>query len=225
MAIPLYLRDPFATYKRQLPDSYEPNGIVKATRIFVGGTVDFTVWSGQETTISPGWQYTSEYDQTSNIILFGEVGFFGAAAAWKAVQAGYVSTDDFIEKIKENARYYGQSQVFQDAIEILLQYENIDVARRLATIGLQSYPENEALQNYAKALAPPKLMQTGTNVGRDHSKSLKWLSINSGKYVGQWVALRDGVLICTAPSRKLLVEMLGNTAKDESILLSRIPEY
>ncbi len=190
---------------------------------YSGGTINFVEWSKPETSKAPGYFYPLLFDQTSDYISMDEFNTFQVATDWDNVEKGNTTVEMFVEKVRRSAHLPNPNTIFREAIQVAIQNEAINVARLLVKVGLQDYPDSTVLRNYEKALAPPKVIKTGTRAGRDYSKSMQWLSAHSHEYVGQWVALRDGELIDKAASRKLLIELIGDASQEPNVLLSRIP--
>ena len=145
------------------------------------------------------------------------------AAVWDVVLQQRESQEFFVNWVQQQALQYGDQTWFQDAIQLTLQNDALEITRALVASALKMYPESHIFHEYERTLAPPKVLQTGTRAGRDYSKSMHWLSDHSHEYVGQWVALRDGELIATSLTRLGLIEKIGDLHQDPGVLLSRIP--
>lgn len=83
------------------------------------------------------------------------------------------------------------------------------MARNLATEGTHRYPQHEYLAKLAYILAPPKYLgsqpaspSTGANV--------RWLREHAAEYRGNWVALKNGVLIVRGESVGELRQQIGD---------------
>lgn len=85
-------------------------------------------------------------------------------------------------------------------------------ARQISAEGHQLYPEDAELAKMARILAPPKLLGTSpANPSRRLDQ--EWLRHHAHEYRGQWLALKDGVLVAAAPTaqqlKSLVPEMNG----------------
>jgi hypothetical protein len=194
-----------------------------AASAYSGRTIDFAAWLGQKATGDSSVHYELPYPQTSYHLSMDALTTLGVITAWVAVERGDSSVDDFIETLQRHAYRNNPSRLFREAIQLAILSDAVEVARRLVTLGLQHDPDNDVLSAYHKLLAPPQVIQTGRHAGHDYAQSMRWLAAHSHEYVGQWVALRDGELLGSAPSRQLLTDMLGEVAKEPNVLLSRIP--
>jgi hypothetical protein len=92
-------------------------------------------------------------------------------------------------------------------------------ARNLSTRGADRYPDHDELQKYARVLAPPKIIQRNLPPRPDLRANRDWLMRHGDLYRGQWVALRNGELLGSAPSLQTLVAKIGDT---KSILVTKV---
>ena len=107
--------------------------------------------------------------------------------AWQLLDSRELNLASFVEMIALNAPNNGGAALFNAAISRSLIHEAMRLAGTLMEQGLQQYPDDEQLRRYQKALAPPKVLETGKRAGYDFSKSMQWLSIHNQDYIGQWV--------------------------------------
>lgn len=92
-------------------------------------------------------------------------------------------------------------------------------ARRLSSQGAAQYPDHRELQRYARVLAPPKVTQSNLPSNPTLKANRDWLMMQGDQYRGQWVALRDGELLESAPSLKSLAEQIEDT---KGVLLTKV---
>jgi len=142
--------------------------------------------------------------------------------AWTLLKSHQLTLDSFVEMIRLNAPEHGGAALFAAAISHSITEEALRLARALTDAGLGQYPVDQRLINYQKALAPPKLISR-TPSKRNFAITMRWLSTHSHEYVGQWIAVQDGVLISTGGSRKMLVEQLGDAAQQDNMLITHVP--
>jgi hypothetical protein len=110
---------------------------------------------------------------------------------------------------------------FVRAIRLALGVGAHVAARRLAIDGANIHLNNRELQKYARVLAPPKPLPKRDRSDLQPKANVAWLKANKKHYRGQWVALKNGVLVSSAPTYRALVAELGNT-KGHGILLTPV---
>jgi hypothetical protein len=93
-------------------------------------------------------------------------------------------------------------------------------ARRLAMQAADRFPQNAALRQYARVLAPP------VNVARiavqpGSALNMNWLRAHKETYLGKWVALREGELIDSAASLAELAARIGDP-RDKGMMITRV---
>jgi hypothetical protein len=95
------------------------------------------------------------------------------------------------------------------------------LARRLAEQGAKYYPENEALDKFARILAPPKV-SIGLRVSElDVRANNNWIHTHREEYKGLWVALKNGKLMETGQTFSELREKVGSI-KGKGILVTQV---
>jgi hypothetical protein len=94
-------------------------------------------------------------------------------------------------------------------------------ARKLAAEGGRRFTDNDEMQKYARVLAPSKIVDVHLPPDPDAAADMHWLKAHGEKYRNQWVALRSGILLAAAPSRKDLLAQLENPA-DKSVLITPV---
>jgi hypothetical protein len=85
------------------------------------------------------------------------------------------------------------------------------LARKLADYGHRLYPNHEELAKMAHILAPPRAMRANLPPEPSVRANLEWMRAHAVEYQGQWVALKDGVLLATAPTARELKDKLPTT--------------
>jgi hypothetical protein len=81
-------------------------------------------------------------------------------------------------------------------------------ARALATQGAERYPDYAELQNYARILAPPKVIRSELPPDPSIRADRDWLITHGDKYQGQWVALHRGKLLASASTLEALTKQV-----------------
>ena len=93
------------------------------------------------------------------------------------------------------------------------------LARKLADYGHRLYPPYEELAKMAHILAPPRAMRANLPPDPSVRANLEWMRTHAVEYRGQWVALKDGVLLATAPTARELKDKLPTT---DGLFLTRV---
>lgn len=112
----------------------------------------------------------------------------------------------------------------KEAVDLALKKGYHTLAVKLAAKGHQLFPEDTDLQKVAKVLAPSKVIRTGIPPVEGLQESMKWLKENRNQYKGQWVAVKDGILLGHAQSRARLSEMLADLDISDTII-TKVPDY
>lgn len=93
-------------------------------------------------------------------------------------------------------------------------------ARTLSEEGHERYPDDEQLAYFAWVLAPPRIVPTqGRPTDLSFVAAQPWLREHSSKYLGQWVALRNGQLLMAARD---LSEITGAFDSLEGIFITKV---
>ncbi|MFB2894533.1 hypothetical protein ACE1CI_16610 [Aerosakkonemataceae cyanobacterium BLCC-F50] len=107
---------------------------------------------------------------------------------------------------------YNSPEDFIRAIKLDFDRGGLHIARQLAFRALELYPDREQIQNYAHILAPPKATVSPSSPERRQSilADQEWMDKNRFKYIGRWVALRNGQLLADAASLDELAAQVGD---------------
>lgn len=93
------------------------------------------------------------------------------------------------------------------------------LARKLANYGYRLYPHHAELAKMAHILAPPRVVRANLSPDPSVRVNLEWMRIHAAEYRGRWVALKDGVLLTTAPTACELKDQLPTT---DGLFLTRV---
>ena len=93
------------------------------------------------------------------------------------------------------------------------------LARKLADYGHRLYPHYEELAKMARILAPPRVVRTDIPPAPSLQANQEWLRVHGDEYRGQWVALRDGILLATAATTRQLRAYLEST---DGVLITKV---
>jgi hypothetical protein len=100
---------------------------------------------------------------------------------------------------------------FIRAVRLALMAGAYLAARNLATEGAAQHPAHAEMQKVARVLAPPKAARSTMPPNPGLRANSDWLRAHADEYRGQWVAVRDGHLLGSAPSLKELKRAVGDT--------------
>jgi putative addiction module CopG family antidote len=109
------------------------------------------------------------------------------------------------------------------AIKQAFETDSPQQAERLAKEGAHRYPEHDALQRYARVLAPPTVKRApSTAVFRAAAKADQtWLNTHWEDYRGNWIALQAGELLHATPSFDDLIAHVGEV-RGRNILVTKL---
>jgi hypothetical protein len=103
----------------------------------------------------------------------------------------------------------------------LIEAGRVTEARQLVSLLLKASP-SPRLEQWARVLAPPEVSvapaATGSSMARDNA----WLRANARDYAGQWVALRDGVLVDADRSRMALHRRLEQAGALDGVAFAHL---
>lgn len=107
---------------------------------------------------------------------------------------------------------YNSPEDFISAIKYDFDRGGLHIARKLAFRAIELYPEHEQIKYYAHVLAPPKVTVSPSSPERRQSilADQEWMDKNRFKYIGRWVALRNGELLADAASLDELAAQVGD---------------
>ncbi len=92
-------------------------------------------------------------------------------------------------------------------------------ARQIARVGSTRYPDNIELQRLVDLLAEPRVLDSHGAPQPGVRANKEWLLQTGPDYLGQWVALRDGILIAAAHSLRELVQQVE---EPKGLLLTKV---
>ena len=108
------------------------------------------------------------------------------------------------------------------AIDLALTLDLVSLARTLAQQGSKLFPGETHLRDVLAVLSPPVVR--GTRPAQDiHLKaSQRWFKEHAPQYKGQWVAVRMGTLLASAPTLKELHEHIGTDGHTASTIVVKV---
>lgn len=92
-------------------------------------------------------------------------------------------------------------------------------ARKLANYGYRLYPHHAELAKMAHILAPPRVVRANLPPDPSVRVNLEWMRAHAAEYRGRWVALKEGMLLASAPTARELRDQLPTTA---DLFLTRV---
>jgi hypothetical protein len=95
------------------------------------------------------------------------------------------------------------------------------IAWKLAALAAKRFPNHGEVQKIASILSPARVINTHVPPDPDAGADIRWLKEFGHAYQDQWVALKGGKLLATAPSLKELTAQVGDI-KGTGILITRI---
>ncbi|MBM4429742.1 MAG: hypothetical protein FJ026_05240 [Chloroflexi bacterium] len=108
---------------------------------------------------------------------------------------------------------------FARAVHLALAAGAHLLARNLAARGARLYPDHQELQKMAHILAPPRVVKADLPPVPSVQANLEWMRARAAEYCGRWVALKEGVLLASAPTARELRDQLPTTA---GLFLTRV---
>ncbi len=115
----------------------------------------------------------------------------------------------FVDLVEKTAWQTRTPEELREALDLSLSLDMVPLARELANLGVQIFPENQIFARAAYVIAPAQVVGTRPADPIKLEPSRKWLRENAGNFHGVWVAVREGKLLGTAPTLKELNEMIG----------------
>ena len=111
------------------------------------------------------------------------------------------------------------------AIDLALALELVPLVMELAQRGKQIFPDNQQLQRAAYGLSPPVVVGTRPAQGNHSEASLAWLTQHSHEYPGQWVAVRNNVLLGVSSTLKDLSQQIGPDTDTPETLVVKVLSF
>lgn len=94
-------------------------------------------------------------------------------------------------------------------------------ARKLAQEGGNRFPDHPQMAKHARILAPVRTIRSDLPPEPEVEKDIYWLKAHRSEYRGQWVAIRNGILVASAMTYQELRQMVGNV-KNTGILIIKV---
>lgn len=111
---------------------------------------------------------------------------------------------------------------FYNVINMAISIGATRLARQLAKQGHELYPDSDDLTRIYRIFFPPIPSWKASPAVPGIGASMRWLKEHKGQYTGMWIALKDGELIGTAPTRDALIDQLGPTTIEDHILVAQM---
>ena len=134
-------------------------------------------------------------------------------AAQMGDEAGFVQAATEIDWLQRSAGDFAR------ATRLALAAGAHLLARNLASRGARLHPDAPELQKMARVLAPPRVLKADLLPDPSAEANRAWLRAHAGQFKGQWVALRNGVLLASAGTAKELRAHLDAT---NGVLMTRV---
>ncbi len=151
---------------------------------------------------------------------------------------GVVCADELLETLERSAYaqdYRTFSACIQDvdwsarptehilkAIDMALLVGAARLAMDLAQESVRLFPDDPRCQWSARVIAPAKIVGTGPAKAKGLRATSAWLRTHAKEYRGQWIAVREGVFLGSAPSYRELEELLKDEPDVDSIVATQV---
>jgi hypothetical protein len=128
--------------------------------------------------------------------------------------------DEIAKEILAELEKEAGGKKISDHVKKLVENGNIEDAREVLSTFQPG--TSTALDNWQRALASPKAKLEKSAGGENIKKDALWLQNNSDKYKGNWIALKNGILLGTHESRIELRRSLKQVGKLAGAMFFRI---
>jgi hypothetical protein len=108
------------------------------------------------------------------------------------------------------------------ALDLALALDMTSLARELAHQGRRLFPEDKRLQQALAVLAPPVVRGTHPAQPLGLTATQRWFKEHAAPYTGQWVAVRGGTLLGSAPTLQELHERIGVEGQTASTVVVKV---
>jgi hypothetical protein len=115
-----------------------------------------------------------------------------------------------------------QASDLLQVIDWALALDAVEIARELAQHARRLFPDHEPLRQVAAVLAPPVLLGTRPSQPTGLDASQQWLKEHASQHKGQWVAVRSGTFLGSAPTLRELFERLGPEGKTAHTIVVKV---
>lgn len=107
------------------------------------------------------------------------------------------------------------------AISLALEVGAHLAARKLAQEGGARFPDHPEMAKFARILAPVQTIRSDLPPYPQAELNMKWLKEHRQDYHGQWVAIKDGILVASASAYQDLKATIGSV-KNTRILVIKV---
>lgn len=126
---------------------------------------------------------------------------------------------DLVKKIDWQER---NAEELRRVIELSLSLEMVRLARELAALGRRLFPDDKKIERIDYVIASPQVIGTRPAQDLKLKASKKWLVENASNYRGQWVAVREGNFLNSAPTLKKLHQLIGPENRTPNTLVVKV---
>ena len=116
---------------------------------------------------------------------------------------------------------YNTPEEFINAADQELMRQDWKAAWKIATEGLQHFPDHAELQKYAYILAPPKVTSVNRGGHPEIRADREWLKQHRDEYRGRWVGIKNGELLAVGNSHDEIISVVG-PVKNTGILVTKV---
>lgn len=131
------------------------------------------------------------------------------------------NSESFIEIVNQLDLSTLSAEVIIQIIDYSLDMGLVIMARKISQQGSSLHSENDELQKYNRILSPPKVIRKDLPPYPQAELNVRWLKENWSAYRGQWVAIKEGVLLASAPNARELISRF-DYKKNSKVLITRV---
>lgn len=108
---------------------------------------------------------------------------------------------------------------FSHAARLALEAGAYGAARDISALGAKRFPNEASLQEYARILAPPKVIGRRASQAPGIRANRDWLKAHADEYRGKWIILCKGVLVSAADS---FDDLTRNHVTTNDLLITKV---
>jgi hypothetical protein len=112
----------------------------------------------------------------------------------------------------------------RDEIRRLVELGRVEEARRIVREELARGEQARELGRWPELLAMPKVVARPKTGRGDSLENMRWIEAHRDEHRGEWVALRDGALVDSDPSRIALANRLLAKNALDGVLFIKLDE-
>jgi len=143
--------------------------------------------------------------------------------AYQQVISDQYPNSIFVEAVNTIEWMMKPAAFYEEAVDMALTLDAVAVARQLAKLGHDLYPDSPKLARFVNVLALPQKLNVDRLPKQGLSLAIQWMRHHTEEYRQQWVVIRNGELIASSISRDELVNTLGGELDAANVVVIWIP--